>query len=130
MGRYDRYTSRTPLDADNEGLHPIWRGIGCFMMVLFPVMGYAAASLLLEANLKNAWIRVPVEVAKTVVIPYVGAIPYLYAKLAVTLLVMVIGYGVLIIFYSAFYRVVGPPKYGPTDAPPPKRQKKKKLKLR
>jgi|SaaInl7_200m_RNA_FD_contig_51_1441843_length_1922_multi_6_in_0_out_0_3 hypothetical protein len=128
MGRYDRYTSRDPLESD-KGLHPIWRGIGCVMLVLLPVMGYAASSLLLAANQKNAWIRVPPEAAKTIVVPFVGAIPFLFAKLAVTLLVLVLGYGVLIVFYSAFYRAVGPPKYGPTDAPPPKRTKKKKRKL-
>jgi len=93
-------------------------------------MAYAGATLLVELNMEHVWIRLPVEVTGVVTIPYIGAVPFLYAKLAVTLLLLFLGYGVLIMLYSGFYRAVGPSKYGPMDAPPPRRPRKKRRKLR
>jgi len=87
-------------------------------------MAYAGASVLVDLNMDNGWVRVPPEARRTVTIPNVATVENFYAILAVTILLLVIGFGVLIIAYSAMYRVVGPPKYGPLDAPPPKRSRK------
>lgn len=96
------------------------------LIILLPIMVYAGASVLVEANVNNGWMRIPPEARTTVTFPYIASVPYFYAILAVTLLLLVVGYGVLIIIYSALYRVVGPPRYGPLDAPPPKRSRKKR----
>lgn len=124
MGRYDRYTKR---DAETKkGLHPIWRGIGCIMLILMPMMAYAGAVELVKANYKNGWVLMPFELAQTVTIPYIGSIQNLYAYIAVGLILLMVGFGVLTILYSIMYSTLGPPKYGPTDAPPPRRPKKRR----
>ncbi|MBL7164023.1 MAG: hypothetical protein ISS57_15610 [Anaerolineales bacterium] len=124
MGRYDRYTKRDV--EEQKGLHPIWRGIGCIMIILMPVMAYAGAVELVKANYQNGWVLMPAELASTVTIPYVGSIHNLYAYIAVGLILLVIGFGILTILYSIMYSALGPPKYGPTDAPPPRRPKRRR----
>jgi len=124
MGRYDRYTKRP--ETKQEALHPVWRGIGCFMIILMPVMSYAGAVELVKANYRNGWVRMPAEFSGNVTIPYIGTINDLYAYLAIGIVFLVIGFGVLTMLYSVLYSAVGPPKYGPTDAPPPRRPKKRR----
>ena len=126
MGRYDRYTKK-PGEEPDSTIHPVWRGIGCFFVIIIPIMAYAGSSLLVDANLEGGWVRIPAELARTVTIPFLAVVvPFLYAKLAVAVLLTVLGFGILSIIYSIMYSAVGPPKYGPTDAPPPKRTKKKR----
>ncbi|MBM3145388.1 MAG: hypothetical protein FJ010_10525 [Chloroflexi bacterium] len=124
MGRYDRF-SRIQ-EKEQQGMHPVWRGIGCILIVLMPVMAYAGAVELVKANYLKGWIRMPADLARTVTIPYVGSIQNFYAYIAVGILLLVAGYGILTILYSILYSVMGPPKYGPTDAPPPRRMKSRR----
>jgi hypothetical protein len=128
MGRYDRYTRKE--DLRPWKIHPIWRGIGCVLIVVLPIMAYAGATLLVQANVDNGWIRMPVEAVRTVDLPLIGSVPYLYANLALAAVMLLIGYGVVIIIYSGLFRAVGPPRYGPFDAPPPKRSRKKRDRLK
>ncbi len=124
MGRYDRYSPRAV--EEKKGLHPIWRGIGCVMIIVMPVMAYAGAVELVKANYENGWVRMPSELSGRVTLPYIGTIQDLYAYLAVGVILLVIGFGVLTILYSIVYSLFGPPKYGPTDAPPPRKVKKRR----
>ncbi len=119
MGRYDRYTKKEE-EKEPSGINPVWRGIGCIMIILMPIMAYAGAIELVEANYINGWVPMPAEFATAVAIPYIGTIQNLYANLVVGVVLLVIGYGILTILYSILYSVMGPPKYGPTDAPPPR----------
>lgn len=124
MGRYDRMARQN--EREEEGIHPIWRGIGCILLILIPTMSYAGAVELVKANYANGWVAIPKDLAQTVVIPYIGAISHLYAYLALGVVLMVIGFGILTIVYSMMNTAMGPPKYGPTDAPPPRRTKKRR----
>ena len=124
MGRYDRYSSIQ--QREEKGIHPIWRGIGCILIIVIPMMAYAGAVELVKANYEFGWMRMPAELAQVVQIPYIGAVPNLYAYLAIGIVLLVIGYGILMIIYSIMYRAVGPSKYGPTDAPPPRRVKRRR----
>ncbi len=124
MGRYDRYTQKQ--EEQPEGIHPIWRGIGCIMLILMPVMAYAGAVELVNANFANGWVPMPAEFAKAVDIPFLGTVRYLYAYIAMGLILLMIGYGILTILYSILYSAIGPPKYGPTDAPPPRRTRSRR----
>jgi hypothetical protein len=97
-------------------VHPIWRGIGCIFIFLIPIVSYAGAVLLIQANAKQSWIDLPREITGYFVLPFLGRIYYLY--LVVALVLMVVGFGILTVVYSFVYRFIGPPKYGPMDAPP------------
>ncbi len=122
MGRYDRF-NRTPVKERPWKVHPIWRGIGCALLIILPVMAYAGAVEIVALNSKNQWVVLPAVFMQTVTAPYLFSVPHLYANLSVALLLLVIGYGVLVVIYSILYSITGPGRYGPLDAPPPKRPK-------
>lgn len=118
MAKYDKYSIRSRQAERPWKIHPVWRGIGCLMMVLIPIVSYAGAVLLVQANLTARWLPTPRELAQTITIPYIGAVPYLFANLLVAAVLMLAGFGALTILYSLMYRIIGPPRYGPLDAPP------------
>jgi hypothetical protein len=129
MGNYQPYRQPQP-KTKPWTVHPIWRGIGCFLMILIPIMAYAAAELLVEQNASAGWIAIPVELARTVTVPGLGDLPHFYATLAVTILLMVLGFSLLTVVFAFFWGAAGPPRYGPLDSRPlrhsdrpPKRRK-------
>ena len=101
-------------------IHPLWRGIGCLMIFLIPLLAYAGAVLLVDANLEKRWISIPPEFY------WPPSNPILASQLGVALLLSMFGYFIFVIVYLFVYKIIGPPKYGPTDAPPVKRVTKGK----
>jgi hypothetical protein len=112
-------------------IHPIWRGIGCFFILLIPIMSYVGADLFIRYN---RWFPMPEDLRQPILIPYTqldtidvlidsmnGFLGRLiYANLFFTLVFLFLGFGVLSILYSILYRIVGPPRYGRFDSPPVK----------
>lgn len=119
MGKFSEY-ERSALKTKPWKIHPVWRGIGCIMMVLIPLMSYFGGIELLKANARNGWFIVPVE--------FTGppAYPYLYAKLTVCVLLMVFSFGALVILYMLVARLSGMSRYGPLDVKPVRPSKKKR----
>jgi hypothetical protein len=124
MGRYRSYTQQKPKERPWD-VHPIWRGIGCILIILIPIMAYAGAVLLVRENIINKWILLPPELADSFVIPYINTQVY-FADIAATFILMFVGFGIFVIIYSFLYSLLGPPRYGPLDAPPVKRQSKRR----
>jgi hypothetical protein len=125
MTKYDKFSPQSRMAGRPWKIHPIWRGIGCLMMILIPIISYAGAVLLVQENITRRWVPVPVSLAQAVQIPLIGSVSYLYANLIVTALLAIIGFGILTIGYSVLYSSLGPPRYGPMDAPPERRRAKK-----
>ena len=112
-------------------INPIWRGIGCFMILLIPIMAWYAAVLFLQSGLDI--INSP-EMDKPFTINYVhvAEVDRLIAafnqyapshhltsgQFFYFVLFLVVGYGLFAFLYAVLYRVVGPPRYGPFDVPP------------
>ena len=115
MGKFSQYETAVRKPEAPWKIHPICQGIGCLMMIIIPGMSYAGAVLLVEANLKNNWLPFPRE--------FYGppGHPLLYGEIGVTVLLSILGYLIFVIIYAIVYRFVGPPKLGPTDAPPIRR---------
>lgn len=120
------YRRRPEPKQPNWKIHPIWRGIGCAFIVLIPILSYAIAVLFVQANARQAWIALPREFLIPIDLPYIGTVPHLFATLTFTVIVAVVLFSIFTIFYALLFRIVGPPQYGPLDAPPPKRKKTKK----
>lgn len=118
MSKYMKYNDRSRMAERPWKIHPIWRGIGCLLMLMIPVMAYAGAVVLVRENSQNKWLPMPAELMQTVNIPYLGDIKAFFAVLIVTVLLMIIGFGVVTILYSLIYSAFGPPRLGPLDAPP------------
>ena len=118
MSKYMKYNDRSRMAERPWKIHPIWRGIGCLLMLMIPVMAYAGAVVLVRENSEQKWLPMPAELMQTVNIPYLGDVRAFFAVLIVTVLLMIIGFGVVTILYSLIYSAFGPPRLGPLDAPP------------
>lgn len=120
-------------------VHPVWRGIGCFLFILIPIMAWAGAELFLQTN---QTIKLPPELYRQVNIPltnwgfvnvvliaidtFLSKLRLTYGVILFTLGFIVIGYGLISIIYGIAYKMFGPPRYSDLDAPPnsvPKRKR-------
>ncbi len=123
--KYERPENRS------SKFHPIWRGIGCLLIVIVPFMSYILALDVVRIGLKKGWpippellgqIKFPVWIWKvnilTILAAYITKINNLGAILAVFLILLLMFSGIITSLYAGFYRVVGPPRYSPIDAPP------------
>lgn len=116
MGRFD--SSRKPAEYnETPEYHPIWRGVGFAMMVLIPIISYAASVLLFQENLVRHWIPIPSDL-----IIRVGKDPYLMIKIILAVIIAVIFYMIFLVITFVANRLFGPPRYGPLDAPPIRRK--------
>jgi hypothetical protein len=121
-------------------VHPVWRGIGCFMAIIMPVMAWAGADLFLKTN---TFVPLPPELYKQVLIPlskqgtidsvssainsFLIDMGVTWGMIFFTFVFLFLGYGVLSILYSIMYRVVGPPRYSQFDARPMPAPKKRRF---
>ncbi len=130
MGKYSSYERKMPPRIREP--HPIWRGFGCLMLLIVPVFSFAVSMLLVQIGRDNDW-PIPVELLGRPQLPDIlfripGLVPFwqfienqrdLYAHLVLTLIISMVLMGILSLVYAFVYRYVGPPQYGPLDAPPP-----------
>jgi hypothetical protein len=128
MSKYDKFNPRASAAQRPWDIHPIWRGIGCLLMILIPVMAYAGAVLLVQANVSQGWVPISSELSQRVTIPNVGSFDYLFINLLVAALLALLGFGLIVAIYSLVYRAVGPSQLGPLDAEPIRRKPTKRKK--
>ncbi len=131
MGRYSiRQAERKEAP---KGPHPIWNGLGCLMAIIIPAMSIALSVVALDLILANKWPfpyqllgypRFPDFLFYTKglanIFGTIDGVKNLYAYIALSLVFSIILGGFISVLYALIYRVVGPSKYGPTDAPPVK----------
>ena len=123
----------TMLEAAQAQTHAIWRGIGCLLMLIVPVMSFILATITVSTGLELNW-PMPYQLLGNPVMPaylwniqsinpvlgFIQTQTNLYAILVVTVLYIILLSGVLTVAYAIVYRIVGPSPYGPLDAPPAK----------
>ncbi len=128
MGKYTKYQTR--IKKPEKVLHPVWRGIGCVLWIIVPVMAYASASLTVDLLAGNGMI--PAEMLGYVQFPDwawkapfvsllaqgVHSIRNLWSILIFFVVYTLVLAGIASIAYAAAYRVMGPPRYTALDAPP------------
>ena len=54
MGRYK--DTMKQVDQRPKGPHPIWRGIGCGLIILVPILSFAAATVSMPLFLSRGWV--------------------------------------------------------------------------
>lgn len=136
MGKYERY-NRRPEPPRSQRIHPIWRGIGCLIILILPPLAFALAALILPLMKEQGWLpysllgppRLPAflwrfPVVIQAIAPILG-IQDLYALILLTLVMLAALTAVISFIYAVVYALVGPPRYSPVDAPPPRWRIKK-----
>jgi len=132
MTKYNSVNRREPMKGGRQ-LHPIWRGIGCLLTIIIPVISYAAAYLTIEYGLDHGW-PIPNQLLGNPRLPdliyrsgalaaFLGPITTwnnLYANLALALIYSILLFGLLAFVNALVYQFAGPPRWGPQDIPPPK----------
>ena len=129
MTKYNQFYRKELAGIHARKIHPVWRGIGCILMVLIPVLSYAGAVLLVQANQQQGWLRMPPEFLRTVTLPLLGSVPHLVANLGVALLLILAGFAFVMIVYTLVYRFLGPSRYAPPDFPPIRGRRRRLRKL-
>lgn len=130
MAKHRSYERQIP--ARSKEPHPVWRGIGCLIMLLVPALSLGISALLVEMALSagiqlppgllgyplmpNILFRVPGLVA---ILNWIQSLHNLYAILIGAFTVAIILASLFALGYAFVYRLVGPPRYSGMDAPPP-----------
>ena len=130
MGKYSATNYVRPKPRNRQP-NPLWRGIGCILMVVIPLISFALAELTVNIDLIQPYI--PYQLMGTPTIPpvlwtggyltpillFVQGLTNIYAVLII-MVVYTIALGGLISAISAFfYQASRSSRYGPLDAPPP-----------
>jgi len=135
MGKYTIY--KRPEHKRRGEVHPIWRGIGCLLIIIVPLISYAGAVLLVNYGLSQGW-PIPAEWLGYIKFPdWVWQIPFLagiarpianfshpIAILAFFVVILLLLTGFSSTVYAFIYRCLGPPRYSALDAPPSRHRSK------
>ena len=111
---------------------PIWRGIGCILMVALPLITFGLTvlvtppiaatnmvplSLLGHINF-SAWVfHTPILSDAAI---FLRGIDNLWLGVIVFFIILILLIGLTSLFYVAVLQTIGPPRYSEKDAPPPK----------
>lgn len=120
-------------DETKQQIHPVWRGIGCLITVVTPIISWAAAASLIDLGKAQNWPSLA-EMSGTyrfspifyqipgvsVVANYLSGIPYLIPLVILFILFLMLFSGIFAFLNAVLYRMIGPPRYGELDAPAPR----------
>ena len=137
MGKYSSYGKKPPAPKMNV-VHPVMRGIGCIMIVIVPILAYGVSVILVNYGIAHGWPIPPGWLGTpgihpllrqlqglTVILDFLQRQTNLTANLVFTIAITVLIGGVMSMIYGYIYTIFGPPRYGPTDAPPERVKVKK-----
>jgi hypothetical protein len=127
MGRYSLF--HNPARKKPEA-NPLWRGVGCIIMVALPLITFGLTILSMPKLLATGLVpyqllgrvNFPVWVYRT---PFLSSVAFfirsinnLWLGLIVFVIILVIITGISSLIYVAVLQVIGPPRYTELDAPP------------
>ncbi|MFZ5855443.1 MAG: hypothetical protein ACOYZ6_01305 [Chloroflexota bacterium] len=130
MAKYRSYEKSPP--SRSKDPHPVWRGIGCLIMLIVPALSLGLSTILVQIS-PSLGIQLPDGLLGRPVMPellfkvpglvgilnWIQSLNNLYAILVGMFTITVLLAGLIALIYAFTYRVVGPPRYSGIDAPPP-----------
>lgn len=140
MSGYHRYQ---PQKERPWKVHPVWRGIGCILMILLPIMAYAGSWIFTRQNIENRWLplnesltsrlRLPVidwsflsfPIDLNLLVRWLPGQPLYNADLLFFFAFLILGLGLMTVFYAFIYRSITP-MHGPFDAPEVESQRRRR----
>lgn len=131
MGRYTKYQRQQEGPVNRGQVHPIMRGIGCVLLAIVPLISYVSGVLLVKYGLTKGWPIPPEWLGNPDVHPllwklqglrpvwaYYQSQANLMANIIFAIAIAIVIFGVISTVYGFLYKYLGPPQYGPNDAPP------------
>ena len=129
MGIYTKLLHR---EKKRKEINPIWRGIGCILMVVAPLVTFALTTYIIPLLVASGY--VPLELLGHIDFPdwtyrlpvlsstvnFIWRINNLGLGLIVFFVILVLLSGIFSLVYVAILQFIGPPRYSQIDAPPPK----------
>lgn len=113
-----------------RGLHPAWRGIGCLLMLVIPIISFAGADLVIRFARGNvAGFFVPTQLRGNLGIPGYGVVVDFYAVVLLAFLIALVLFAFLAVINSFIYSMSGMTRRR-FEAPPPRYKPKRKIKRR
>jgi hypothetical protein len=121
-----------PKTRQKKGMNPIWRGIGCILIVVVPLItlglttivapliittGYVPSELLGHVNFPDWVITAPILSG---IASYIAGINNLWLGVVVFIVILVLLTGISSLIYVTILQFIGPPRYSEMDAPPSK----------
>ncbi len=130
MTKYNTGGQRRVVRRSNQP-HPIWRGIGCVIIILIPIISFAFAAITVQIGVDQNW-PIPYQLLGNPVMPaqlwkiaglppiltFIQSQTNLYAVLSIALFYLIVLAAFVSVGYAVLYRFIGPPRYSPIDAPP------------
>ena len=93
-------------------MNPIWRPIGCVLVLMLAAGGYLFAGWFLDQNARNEWLPIPSILMD---LPFAPNLPEgLVFKLVIAFIFMIISYGVVSVLFALLF----PIQLGEHDHPP------------
>ena len=123
MGRDSwRYAQHEKERQKKRRMNPVWRGVGCVLLVALTLAGYLFSGWFLSANALNNWVYLPPEMLTFSFAPWLP-LPYgLVVQLVVAFVFMIFGYGII----SFLYAIAFPIRPGEGDVPPLRRDRRRR----
>jgi hypothetical protein len=134
MGKYLKFRSKSP---EKKGMHPIWRGIGCILIIVVPLLAFWMMSIFVPLIIATG--KIPYQLLGPVHFPerafkiqivagiarFISSFDNLWVNIIMFFVILLILTAVFSLLYSAIYTIVGPTRYTELDAPPTKYKGKK-----
>jgi hypothetical protein len=129
MGKYAKYQRKSQKKPEGN---PIWRGVGCVLIVVVPLISYGLMIIL--TPMIKATNLVPYELLGRVTFPdwalrapvlsdltfFIGGINDLWLKVLAFFVILLLLTTISSLIYTMVFQLIGPPRYTDTDAPPAK----------
>jgi hypothetical protein len=134
MGKYSKFQFKP---VGKKGKNPIWRGIGCILIVIALVLAYWLTVTFVPSIIATG--RVPYQLLGHIHFPdwayrfrmtteiasFISRFNNLWMNIITFIVMMVLLTGVGSLVYAMIYSVIGPPRFTAQDAPPSKYKAKK-----
>ena len=131
MAKYSKYV---PQKRIKKTRNPLWRGIGCLLMIAVPAISYWIALYFLKLAKGNEfvpasllghfqipeWSRQISAIASIFV--FFGSFEDFWAKIIFFLVTLLLLSGLISLMYSVMYQIFGPARYSELDSPPENRR--------
>ncbi|HTP01798.1 MAG TPA: hypothetical protein VMJ64_10535 [Anaerolineales bacterium] len=131
MTKYTNASRMRGGTSQKKQVDPIWRGIGCLLILIVPLISYFGSVMLVQAAVEQNW-PLPYQLVGYPVIPrswwvLPGLIPVftfiqtqanLWAILLFTVLLIVAIGAFVSLLYAIAWKFTGPPALGPYDVAP------------